>query len=260
MKSDDEFARRHPPRIAPGVQPVRLLPVAQSDLSMATDSETMQTLLRPPQYGYLRLTIGKIIHWHFRLFRSKRQAQPVLEQICGMPLLVLPGVLNPKLMRTGEFFASQLSPAVIPGDAEVLDMGTGSGVCAIAAARLARRVVAVDIDQTAVRCARLNVLLNQVDGKVEVVSGDLFAPVTGRRFDLSCSIRRSCAARRDTMQIEPGGRWTCLSGSRPVSTTTCAPADAPWCCSPHTVMRRLSPGVSAPRFQGRRCRRARLRQ
>jgi HemK-related putative methylase len=164
--------------------PVRLFHVAQSGLSMATDSETMQTLLRPPQYGYLRLAIGKILHWHFRMFRSRGEAQPVLEQICGMPLLVLPGVLNPKLMRTGEFFASQLSPVVIPGDAEVLDMGTGSGVCAIAAARHARRVVAVDIDQTAVRCARLNVLLNQVDGKVEVLSGDLFAPVSGRRFDV----------------------------------------------------------------------------
>jgi release factor glutamine methyltransferase len=87
-------------------------------------------------------------------------------------------------MRTGAFFASHLKPNVLTADAEVLDMGTGSGVCAIAAAQYARRVVAVDIDETAVRCARINVLLNRMDSKVEVLRGDLFEPLSGRRFDV----------------------------------------------------------------------------
>jgi len=163
---------------------VRLFHVACSVLSVSTDFDITRTLLRAPHYGHLRLALGKLVHWHYRLFRSKGQRHPVLEHVCGMPLLILPGVLNPRLMRTGQFFASQLPRLLTSIDAEVLDMGTGSGVCAIAAARHARRVVAVDIDQGAVRCARLNVLLNKADGKIEVLGGDLFAPLSGRRFDV----------------------------------------------------------------------------
>ena len=34
------------------------------------------------------------------------------------------------------------------------------------------------------RCARINALLNEVEGVVEVRQGDLFAPVAGERFDV----------------------------------------------------------------------------
>ena len=63
-------------------------------------------------------------------------------------------------------------------------MGTGSGVCAVFAARHAHRVVAVDINPGAVRCAALNALLNHVEARIEVRQGDLFAPVARERFDL----------------------------------------------------------------------------
>ena len=57
--------------------------------------------------------------------------------------------------------------------ASVLDVGTGSGVLAIAAARAFRqRVLATDIDATAVRAARANARLNRVGGFVEVVRAD----------------------------------------------------------------------------------------
>jgi release factor glutamine methyltransferase len=57
-------------------------------------------------------------------------------------------------------------------------------VCAVFAARHARRVVAVDVNAAAVRCATINALLNQVEHRLEVRHGDLFVPVTGERFDL----------------------------------------------------------------------------
>ncbi len=63
-------------------------------------------------------------------------------------------------------------------------MGTGSGVCALFAARHARRVVAVDVSPDAVRCTRLNALLNGLEERVDVRQGDLFEPVAGERFDL----------------------------------------------------------------------------
>src|SRR5271165_827759 len=137
-----------------------------------------------PHYGPARLAIGKALYWHYRLFRRKRHDTVVLERIGDFPLLVLPGVLNPRVMRTGEFFAAQLQSGLVEPGADVLDMGTGSGVCAIAAAKYARRVVAVDINPAAVRCTQINALINHLENKIEVAHGDLFAPVKGRCFDI----------------------------------------------------------------------------
>ena len=56
----------------------------------------------------------------------------------------------------------------------VLDVGTGSGILAIAAAKLgARQVVAVDVDPIAVEVAEKNVVLNGVADRVEVRSGSV---------------------------------------------------------------------------------------
>jgi release factor glutamine methyltransferase len=92
--------------------------------------------------------------------------------------------MNPVLFVTGKFLAGVLSPQWVPPDATVLDMGAGSGICAIFAAQWARRIVAVDLNPAAVRCATINVLLHQIEKRVEVREGDLFNPVQGERFDL----------------------------------------------------------------------------
>lgn len=56
----------------------------------------------------------------------------------------------------------------------VMDVGTGSGILAIASARLgAREVLAIDIDPNAVKVAKENVTLNHVEDAVRVVVGDL---------------------------------------------------------------------------------------
>lgn len=131
-----------------------------------------------------RLAHSRLLQVWFRLFQRHRYDRLVLEDVAGMPILVLPQVFNPKLFRSGEFLVQCLGPKVIPPGATVLDMGTGSGVGAVFAARWASRVVAVDISPEAVRCARINILLHRLEGKIEVRQGDLFAPVTGERFDM----------------------------------------------------------------------------
>ncbi|HEY8164504.1 MAG TPA: 50S ribosomal protein L11 methyltransferase, partial [Gemmatimonadaceae bacterium] len=80
--------------------------------------------------------------------------------------------------------AIRLMQSVIrPGDV-VADLGAGSGVLSIAAARLgASRVAAVEIDRDAIGNAEENVRVNCVGDRVEVIEGDaaiilpLLAPV-----------------------------------------------------------------------------------
>ncbi|MGH9640947.1 MAG: methyltransferase [Terriglobales bacterium] len=131
-----------------------------------------------------RRLVGKAMALGYRLIGKDRYDEFRLEWVHGRPFLVTPSVFNPKVPRTGEFFASQLDARLVPRDADVLDMGTGSGVCAVFAASHARRVVAVDINAAAVRCAVINVLLNHLEHNIEVRLGDLFEPVRSERFDL----------------------------------------------------------------------------
>jgi ribosomal protein L11 methyltransferase len=71
-----------------------------------------------------------------------------------------------------------------PG-ARVLDLGTGSGILAIAAAKLgATSVRAIDVDATAARVAAENVGRNTVGALVSVAQGELADVDAAERFDL----------------------------------------------------------------------------
>lgn len=109
----------------------------------------------------------------------------VVETVEGLPLVVLPEVFNPAVFRSGSFLARTLATLPEPQPpARVLDLGTGSGVGAVVAARRGFEVVAVDVNPQAVRCARVNALLHGLEARIDVREGDLFAPVAGERFDL----------------------------------------------------------------------------
>ncbi|MDG5469535.1 50S ribosomal protein L11 methyltransferase [Deltaproteobacteria bacterium IMCC39524] len=67
--------------------------------------------------------------------------------------------------------------------AQVLDLGSGTGILAIAALKLgASHVVCVDIEQDAVESARINCRLNHIDHQVTHITGTLDA-VTENNFD-----------------------------------------------------------------------------
>lgn len=75
-----------------------------------------------------------------------------------------------------------LAGILVPtGGGTVLDLGTGSGVLALHAARTASRVVATDVSARALDYARLTTALNEMD--VELRLGSLYDPVAGERFD-----------------------------------------------------------------------------
>ncbi len=117
---------------------------------------------------------------------GRRYGHLVIEWIDGVPLVVLPDVFNPVLFRGGELLAHTLRdhPLLATPGLRVLDLGCGSGVVAVFAARRGARVTATDINPAAVRCTRINALLNRVETQVETAVGDLFAPLAGRVFDL----------------------------------------------------------------------------
>lgn len=70
---------------------------------------------------------------------------------------------------------------VITPDSTVFDVGTGSGILAIAAAMLgAKSVKAVDIDTVAVRVAKENVADNGLSDQIEVREGDLLHGTEGK--------------------------------------------------------------------------------
>jgi release factor glutamine methyltransferase len=133
-----------------------------------------------------------LLHLRFRLLQQHRHNRVVVEQIAGKSILVLPQVMNPALFITGSYLAGLLSPSLFTAGSgicrkppeSVLDMGCGSGICAIFAAEIAQRVVAVDLNPAAVRCTRINVLLHHLEERVEVREGDLFNSVQGQQFDL----------------------------------------------------------------------------
>jgi methylase of polypeptide subunit release factors len=125
-----------------------------------------------------------IAAWRFRLFQSHRHHRLTVEMVDGLSLVVLPEVFNPKLFRSGVALARVLDERRVRPGIAVLDMGTGSGIGAIFAARRGASVVAVDINPEAVRCARVNALLHNLDDRIDVRCGDLFGAVRGERFDL----------------------------------------------------------------------------
>jgi SAM-dependent methyltransferase len=64
-----------------------------------------------------------------------------------------------------------------------LDLGTGSGVQALLAARHSERVVAVDVNERALAFNRFNAALNDLSN-IDARAGSWFEPVEGERFDL----------------------------------------------------------------------------
>ncbi len=61
----------------------------------------------------------------------------------------------------------------------VLDIGTGTGILAIAAAKLgAQNVIGIDVDENCVRTAKENVKHNQENAKVKIIKGNLLDSIS----------------------------------------------------------------------------------
>lgn len=66
----------------------------------------------------------------------------------------------------------------------MLDIGAGSGVLAIAAAKCGAEALAIEIDRRAAAIAEINAKQNKVGQRVRVIAGDGARYIAGKRFDL----------------------------------------------------------------------------
>ncbi|MFL5819696.1 MAG: HemK2/MTQ2 family protein methyltransferase [Solirubrobacteraceae bacterium] len=100
-----------------------------------------------------------------------------------MKLITPPGVFRP---RSDTWLLADVLTQTLPRGARVLDVCTGSGALAVAAALAgAGEVTAVDVSRRALLATRINARRNGV--ALRTLRGDLFEPVGDRRFDLVVS-------------------------------------------------------------------------
>lgn len=97
----------------------------------------------------------------------------------GLTVTVCPEVFDPVLFRTGPVLAQAVEADVRPG-LSVLDLGCGTGIVGLAAARAGARVLSVDLNPAAVACATNNARRHALP--VAVRHSDLFGSVP-ERFD-----------------------------------------------------------------------------
>ncbi len=94
----------------------------------------------------------------------------------------------------------------VTGGERVLDIGTGSGILAIAALKLGAAVAeGVDIDPVAVRTAGENAALNGVQDKLTVLVGDLSDKASGQYDIITANIVANAILSSGSCRARPDG-------------------------------------------------------
>ena len=137
------------------------------------------------RHGPFRRALRWVIHFFsYHLVLSRQSIRST--RAAGFLLTVRPTVFHPRYFISSEAFAAFIDRLDLTGK-RVIDIGTGTGILAIAAAkRLRRPVLASDVDGAAVRVASHHVRRNGLLGDVRVVCapGYRSRAVRGSDYDL----------------------------------------------------------------------------
>ena len=124
----------------------------------------------------------------FRRMMARRLRREPLQYIlgtaafCGMELLTAPGVLipRPETELLAEWAAERMAGR---REQEILDLCCGTGCLGLSLLKMlpGARVALSDLSGEAVRLARKN--RERLGADCEILQGDLFGPLAGRRFD-----------------------------------------------------------------------------
>ncbi len=129
---------------------------------------------RSMPHGLWRRLLRHSIHFLAYHFIMKR-GDTTTTSAAGFRLMVRPTVFHPRYFITSQFFASFIGQHDLSGK-RVADIGTGSGILALAAARAgANSVVAIDVNPAAARNAAENARMNGFDGRVISLGSNLLS-------------------------------------------------------------------------------------
>ena len=142
---------------------------------------------RGTPHGLLRRALRGFIHFFSYHFILTRQSTRVT-RAAGFRLLVRPTVFHPRYFISSERFAQFIDRLDLIGK-QVADVGTGSGILALAAARAgAANAFAVDINPHAASSAAENARANGLGERVTGVCSNLLAAFAPRPlFDVILS-------------------------------------------------------------------------
>ena len=138
-------------------------------------------------HGPLRRVLRALIHFFsYHLILARRGTR--VTRAAGFRMIVRPTVFHPRFFISSERFAEFIDRLDLTG-MRVLDVGTGSGILAMAAARAgAEQVFATDINPNAALAAAENARLNGVGQRVTAVCANLLSAFSPRPlFDVILS-------------------------------------------------------------------------
>src|SRR5258706_13658798 len=117
-------------------------------------------------WGRLRRAIQPVV---LKYWVNQRAKEYVTTRVAGFDLEVFPGVFHPKYFGSSAILGDFISSLPLQ-QKSFLEIGCGSGVVALCAARASAQVIAIDINPDAVRCTAANATRNGV--RVTVREGD----------------------------------------------------------------------------------------
>jgi release factor glutamine methyltransferase len=131
----------------------------------------------------LRRLCRRIVHVFYRPYVLWRVGAPSSGSVDGLSLATDPQVFHPRCFHSSQILVGYLRTLALR-DQRFLDMGTGSGLLGLWAARRGARLTACDVNPRAVELARENARRNGLAG--EILESNLFGALAGRTFDVIC--------------------------------------------------------------------------
>lgn len=142
---------------------------------------------RSVHFSLPRRILRKLVHffsYHFIL----KLPRTTVTRVAGLRLTIRPTVFHPRIFLTSKFFATFIQGLDL-SDKRVADVGTGSGILALSAAKAgAQRVFALDINRAAAETAAFNAAQNGLADRVVALESNLFSAVpSDAKFDVIIS-------------------------------------------------------------------------